>query len=199
MSSLDFSSMQLDAIKEVGNIGIGNAATALSTMINKKVDMAVPSVNIIPLKSLLESMYGKEVVIGTTVKALGDAPGNILFILKKDTASEIIETLTGMKDDDFGELGQSVLCEIGNIISCSYMNAISEFTNLVITASPPKLTFDTMHTLLKDNFEEAGQSGESVLDIETKFLQDSQEISGHFYFIPEPGALEKILNTLGMN
>jgi chemotaxis protein CheC len=199
MDSMNFSSMQLDALKEVGNIGAGNAATALSQLINKKVDMTVPAVNIVPFETIFSRIGGEELVIGVVVRVLGDTPGNILFIFEKEGALNLIESLTGQRDENFGEMGNSVLCEIGNIISSTFMNAIARFTNLLIMPSVPAVTYDMLGAILSTTFIESGQFDDSVLDIETEFLEADSKISGHFYYIPMPGSLEKILNALGVN
>lgn len=200
MSFLKFSPMQLDALKEVGNIGAGNAATALSQLLNKKVDMTVPAVNIVPFDEIFSRIGGEEIVVGVIVRVLGDTPGNILFIFDNETAFNIIELLTGMKDSTISEMGESVLCEVGNIISSSYMNAIARFTNLLIMPSVPAAACDMLGAILSTTFIEAGQFDEQVLDIETTFLNDdSSKINGHFYYVPMPGSLEKILNALGVN
>lgn len=191
-------SMQLDALREVGNIGVGNSATALSQLLNRKIDMTVPAVNLIPFDDVFAAIGGEDEVIGVIVRVLGDIPGNILFIFEREVALNLIEVLIGIKEDAFSEMGNSVLCEIGNIISSSYMNAIAKFTNLVITASVPAVTYDMLGAILSTTFIEAGQYDEMVLDIETNFLQDNSAISGHFYYIPMPGSLEKILNALGV-
>jgi chemotaxis protein CheC len=199
MSNLGFNALQLDALKEVGNIGAGNAATALSQLINRKVDMTVPAVNIVPFDDIFTRIGGEEVVVGVIVRVLGDTPGNILFIFDNNTAQNIIELLTGMKDDNFGEMGQSVLCEVGNIISGSYMNAIAKFTNLLIMPSVPAVTCDMLGAILSTTFIESGQFDDQVLDIETTFINEEEiDISGHFYYVPMPGSLEKILNALGI-
>lgn len=200
MGYLDMTPMQLDALREVGNIGAGNAATAMSQLLNKKIDMTVPAVNIVPFDEVFSGEGAERVVIGIIVRVLGDTPGNILFVLEKDTADEIIKALIGEESEQMTEMGSSVLCEIGNIIASSYMNSIAKFTNLVITPSVPAVSYDMLGAILSTTFIESGQFDEQVLDLETRFLQNKhEEISGHFYYIPMPGSLEKILNTLGVN
>jgi chemotaxis protein CheC len=199
MEHFKFNSFQLDALREVGNIGAGNAATALSQLIRKKVDMTVPAINIVPFESIFSRIGGEEEVIGIIVRVLGDTPGNILFIFEKDIALNLIKTLTGLEEQDLSEMGNSVLCEIGNIISSSFMNAIARFTNLLIMPSVPAVSNDMLGAILSTTFIESGQYDDSVLDIETMFLESGSRISGSFYYIPMPGSLEKILNSLGIN
>ncbi len=199
MDYSELSPIQLDVLQEVGNIGAGNAATSLSQLLNEKVDMTVPSVNIVPFDDIFSKIGVEEVVIGVIVRVLGDTPGNILFTLEKEVALKIISSLIGEEQEQITEIGSSALCEIGNIISSSYMNAIAKLTNLVLMPSVPAVTLDMMGAILSTTFIESGQFDEYVLDLETQFLQENQKISGHFYYIPMPGSLEKILNSLGIN
>ncbi|MBU3098594.1 MULTISPECIES: chemotaxis protein CheC [Clostridium] len=199
MDYSELTTMQLDVLQEVGNIGAGNAATALSELLNEKVDMSVPAVNIIPFDDIFSSIDVEVVVIGVVVRVLGDIPGNILFTLEKDVALRIISGLVGEQQEQITELGNSALCEIGNIISSSFMNAIAELTKLEVRPSVPAVALDMMAAILSTTFIESGQFDEYVLDLETNFLQENEKIRGHFYYIPMPGSLEKILNSLGVN
>lgn len=199
MDYSELNSIQLDVLQEVGNIGAGNAATALSELLNEKIDMTVPAVNIVPFDNIFSSVDVEEVVIGVIVRVLGDIPGNILFTLEKDAALKIISKLVGEQQEQITELGSSALCEIGNIISSSFMNAIAKLTNLEVRPSVPAVALDMMAAILSTTFIESGQFDEYVLDLETNFLKENQKIRGHFYYIPMPGSLEKILNSLGVN
>ncbi|MGH4125785.1 MAG: chemotaxis protein CheC [Clostridium sp.] len=199
MDYSELSAMQLDVLQEVGNIGAGNAATSLSELLNEKVDMTVPAVNIVPFDDIFAKNGVEEVVIGVIVRVLGDIPGNILFTLDKETAIKIISSLLREQQEEITEIGSSALCEIGNIIASSFMNAISKLTNLAIMPSVPAVAVDMMGAILSTTFIESGQFDEYVLDLETQFLQENHKVSGHFYYIPMPGSLEKILNSLGVN
>ncbi len=199
MEYSNFSALQLDALKEVSNIGAGNAATALSVMIGKKVDMTVPAVNIIKLDDIVQA-NGEVEVAGTVVRVFGDIAGNILLVFEKPTAENIIEKLVGSKQSPESEMGSSVLCEIANIISASYMNSISQLTNLAMAPSVPATSYDMLGAILTTTFIESNQYDEYILDIETVFLDDTEEnIGGHFYYIPMPGSLERILESIGIN
>ena len=199
MEYSDFSALQLDALKEVSNIGAGNAATALSMMIGKKVDMSVPAVNIIKLDDIVQE-NGEVEVAGTVVRVLGDIAGNILLVFKTSTAENVIEKLVGSHQSPESEMGSSVLCEIANIISASYMSSIAQLTNLAIAPSVPATSYDMLGAILTTSFIESNQYDEYILDIETVFLDDTEEnIGGHFYYIPMPGSLEKILKSIGIN
>lgn len=199
---MDYSSLsmiQLDALKEVSNIGAGNAATALSMLLNKKIDMSVPSVNVVRLEDVVEAT-GESEVSGIVVRVLGDIAGNILLVFEEDTVKKIIGKLIGSETDVNSEMGQSVLCEIANIISASYMNSIAQLTNLAIAPSVPAVAYDMLGAILTTTFIESNQYDEYILDIETIFLDDTEEnIGGHFYYIPMPGSLEKILKSIGIS
>lgn len=200
MSYSNFNPLQMDALREVGNIGAGNSATALSQLLNRKIDMTVPSINIVPFRDIFSRIGGEDLVVGIVVRVLGDTPGNILFVFDKETALGIIESLIGENTEQISEMGNSVLCEIGNIISGSYLNAIAKLTNLVIMPSVPAVATDMLGAILSTTFIESGQYDDFVLDIETEFKQGelSEKLGGHFYYIPMPGSLEKILNILGV-
>lgn len=199
MEYSNLSALQLDALKEVSNIGAGNAATALSMMIGKKVDMTVPAVNVVRLEDIVEE-NGECEVAGTVVRVLGDIAGNILLVFEKPTAENVIMKLVGSKQSPESDMGSSVLCEIANIISASYMNSISQLTNLAIAPSVPATSYDMLGAILTTTFIESNQYDEYILDIETVFLDDTEEnIGGHFYYIPMPGSLEKILKSIGIN
>ena len=188
---------QLDALREVFNIGSGNAATSLSYLLNKKIDMGVPSIKIVRLQDILES-YLTEEVVAVLVKVLGEAPGNILYAFNKNVAKEISKTLI-FNEDIFSEIGMSTVAEIGNIIASSYMNSIVSLTELKMMASVPAVTYDMFNSILVSTFIESGQYDEYILDIETLFKgENGCDIMGNFYYIPQPGSLENILKQLGM-
>lgn len=200
MDYAELSAFQLDALREVSNIGAGNAATALSQLLNKKVDMTVPSVNILDFSDIYKDLSEDQIVAAVLVKVLGDTPGNILFVFEKDIAFNIIDMLTGIKENDsLSEMGSSVLCEIGNIISAAYMNAIARLTNLSIMPSVPAVAYDMLSAILSATFVESAQYSESILEIETMLLGEGNDrIGGHFYYVPNPGSLDKILNSIGV-
>ncbi len=200
MEYSNLSALQLDALKEVSNIGAGNAATALSMMIGKKVDMTVPAVNVVRLEDIVEE-NGEFEVAGTVVRVLGDIAGNILLVFEKQVAENVIKKLVGSSQSPESEMGSSVLCEIANIISASYMNSIAQLTGLAIAPSVPATSYDMLGAILTTTFIESNQYDEYILDIETVFLDNDTEenIGGHFYYIPMPGSLEKILKSIGIN
>ncbi|MGL4849667.1 MAG: chemotaxis protein CheC [Clostridium sp.] len=194
-----FNSLELDAIKEVSNIGAGNAATSLSVILGHKVDMSVPSVNMIKFSEIYD-LDGEKEVYGIIVRVRGEILGNILIVFEKILAEKLIEKLTGKREENLTELGTSVLSEIGNIISAGYMNSISDFTGLKISPSVPGVAHDMLSAIVGTAILESEQYGEYILDIETIFKGEGEHDFGiDFYYIPAPGALEKILKKIGLN
>ena len=187
MDYRNLSSMQLDALREVFNIGSGNAATSLSFLLNRKIDMGIPNIKIVRLEEILENDLNNE-VIAVLVKVIGEAPGNILYAFDKHVAKDV-----------FSDIGMSAIAEIGNIIASSYMNSIVSFTGIKMIASVPAVTHDMFNAILTSTFIESGQYDDYILDIETLFKgHNGQDVLGHFYYIPQPGSLENILKQLGM-
>jgi len=191
--------LQIDAIQEVVSIGSGNAATALSRLLNMKIDMTVPIVDIMPFNDIFTGSGGDDIVICVIVRVLGDIPGSILFVFKKEEALYIIEMLTGKKEEYLTDYGFSVISEVGNIIASAFLNSINKFTGLKVTPSVPSVTYDMIGDILSNTFIESGQFEDTVLGIKTVFLQNTTKICGHFYYIPMPGSLKRILNKLGLN
>ncbi|GAB6167726.1 chemotaxis protein CheC [Clostridium carnis] len=198
MNYKNLTSLQLDALREVSNIGAGNSATSLSMLLGTKIDMSVPNLNIIAFSELFDN-YKENEVVAVLVKVQDDIPGSVLYVFETDVALNIISNLTGSKETTINEMGTSVMGEIGNIISSSFMNAIADFIKVKASASVPAVANDMLSAILVSTFVEAGQYEEYILDIETLFIgEDDSNIDGHFYYIPAPGSLEIILDSLGI-
>lgn len=199
MEYKNLTSFQLDALREVTNIGAGNSTTSLSMLLGTKIDMSVPNVNIIEFEELLNS-YKENEVVAVLVKVFDDIPGSILYVFEKDIALKMISKMISKDEAALTEMGVSAISEIGNIIASSFMNSIANFTNLKATVSVPAVANDMLSAILVTTFVETGQYQEYVLDIETLFIGYGEDkLEGHFYFVPAPGSLEKILEALGIN
>lgn len=197
---MGFTELQIDALKEIGNIGLGNAATAMSQILGKGIHISVPKVNFISLEDVFERIDEETVVYAVVARVLGEAPGNILFVLDTCTMMKIAKMLVGKQNgEDLNEIGYSALGEMGNIIFATYMSAIGQVTNLKLFPSVPAVAKDMLTAILSTTFIESGQFNDYVLDIETGFSQENEDLRGDFYFIPSPGSLEKILESLGLN
>lgn len=190
-----------DVLKEIGNIGAGNAMTALSQMLQCKVDMKVPQVKLLEFKELGAMMGGEEqLMIGVYLAVEGDVTGSIMFLLKQDSAKHLVnKIMMGMASEgpDFTEMELSAVKEVSNIITGAYLNSLSTLTNLVIYPSPPELTLDMAGAILSVPAIEFGTIGDQILLIQSQFY-DEVEIDGYFILIPDLESYQKILTSLGM-
>ncbi|MBP5306083.1 MAG: chemotaxis protein CheC [Lachnospiraceae bacterium] len=206
MSKLDLNdvgSVQFDVLKEIGNIGAGNATTALSQMINTKVDMQVPKVELLGFQELPDIVGGAEkIVVGILVNLEGDVDGMMMFMVDKVCAHNLVDILMGKKpsndDSDFDEISLSALQEIGNIIGGAYLNSLSSLTNLVITESIPYLSVDMAGAILSVPAIEFGKIGDKALLIQSRFLDDDMSVDGFFILIPTLESYDKIFGALGL-
>lgn len=193
---------KLDVLKEIGNIGAGNAATALSTLLNRPIDMAVPQVELLPFESVADAVGGAEqVVIAIYFRVEGDAPGHLFFMLECQPAKQLLSQLMNVQSQDeysFTDIETSALCEIGNILCGSYLSSLADFTSLSMSPTVPQLAIDMAGAVLNYGLIQYGQMGDSALLIDTKFLGGSEEIQGTFFFIPDPESYRKIFIALGV-
>lgn len=192
----------LDVLKEIGNIGAGNAATALAKMINKKVDMDVPKVNIMDFQQVPGMLGGEEVeVVGIVFKLSGDIEGTIMYLVESENAHTLIDLLMpGMRQGEFDEFSISALHEIGNILAGSYISSLSGLTNLTINMSVPSLTIDMAGAILSVPAIQFGLIGDKILIIENDFVEEmgSDSLQGYFFLIPDVDSYDALFGSLGI-
>lgn len=200
MDYKDLTELQLDALREVGNIGAGNAATALSQMIQRRIDMTVPEVDILKLEDMVTKIGTEEdMVIAVVLRIFGDIPGNVIFLLTMDSAYSLLEMLTGEEvSGGFNEYEISAMQEIGNILTGAYINSIVRLTDLAMVSSVPAISNDMLLSLMTTVFIESEQFEEHIISIEAKFSEGDRDIKGFFFYIPKPGSLEKLIQALGL-
>ncbi len=199
MNFLKLNEMELDALKEVFNVGAGNAATALSQMLNKKIDMDVPSFKFIDIEELNKKINLDNICVGVLVNVYGDLPGSFLILFEEDVAFDIIKQLTGTTDNSFNEISESVLAEIVNIILGAYMNAISKFTNLNMVPTVPAVAFDFAGAIITTTFIASIEESDKMLEIKTILKNDNNcNLVGDFYYLPSQNSLQKIFKSIGL-
>lgn len=197
----DLNNMQLDVLKELGNIGAGNAVTALSSLINQKVDMATPKVNILDFKDVANVLGGEErEVAAVLLNVTGDVNGIMMFVLDFPDAQRLVNLLMGMKktDDMLSEMQISALQEIGNIIAGAYLNSLAQLTNKKMIASVPYLAMDMAGAILSVPAIEFGKIGDTVLLIQTDFGDEVDKVQGYFIFVPDMDSINIVLGSLGV-
>lgn len=189
-----------DVLKELGNIGAGNATTALAQLINCRVDMNVPQVRLLSFPEVGELMGGEEqVMAGIYLKVEGDITGSIMFLLESGSARHLVSKLMGMEmpGEEFSEMEMSALKEIGNIITGAYLNSLSTITNLKIYPSVPDLKLDMAGAILSVPAIEFATLGDKILLIQTQFTDDIA-LDGYFILVPDLESYAKILRSLGI-
>ena len=192
----------VDVLREIGNVGAGNATTAIASMLGIKIDMNVPKVELLEAARLGSAICPEdEIIVGIFLEVQTDIEGSMMFLMKMDSARFLVNKLMGrdVEDEkDFDEMDLSALKEIGNIIAASYLNALSTMTNLVITPSNPYIAVDMAASILSVPAIQFGQFGDNALFIQTEFGDDVM-INGYFILMPEQNSYEKILTALGLS
>lgn len=195
-------SMQYDVLKEIGNIGAGNATTALSQMVNAKIDMRVPDVKLLGFQELPNMIGGAEnLIIGILFTLEGQLDGMMLFMMEQESAHHILNLIMG-KDlnsiTEFSEMDLSALCEIGNIIAGAYLSSISTLTNMFVGSSVPYMAIDMAGAILSVPAIEFGKVGDKAIVIKTEFWENDIEVSGYFVMIPTLESYGKMMASLGL-
>ena len=197
------SEMQIDVLREVGNIGAGNAATALSNMIGKNVNIEVPQIQIVDLSQLYQVLdQPEEITAATVVGIKGDAPGKMLMLFSAQSAKKLISFLIGQEPEDLtnlDEMGQSVLKEIGNIMCSSYIIALSNFTSLFLESDVPMLVVDMIGAIVAETSIQSAEEYDDVIMIENLLsIPDEGDVKGFMTMFPEGESLNKIFSKLGI-
>ena len=194
--------IQYDVLREIGNIGAGNATTALSQMLNQKMDMSVPKVALVPFNEISDVMGAEDqTVVGIMLGFEGDVEGMMMFLFDTRSAHHLVNTLM-MRDKedgveegaDFTDMDMSALNEIGNIVSGSYLTAISKLTNLKMISTVPEMTIDMIGALLSVPASEFGKYGDKLLLIQSQF-GELDFVNGYFLMIPELNSYDKLLES----
>lgn len=193
--------MYLDVLKEIGNIGAGNATTAISNMLNLKMDMSVPKVELMPVEKIGGAIGSEEqVVVGIMLGVETDVNGSMMFLMDMASAHKMVNLLMMRDvnyDNDFDEMDLSALKEIGNIIAGSYLSALSGLTNLTISPTVPYVSVDMAAAILSVPAIQFGLISDKALMIKTE-IGGENKIDGYFILMPDEDSFEKILASLGI-
>jgi chemotaxis protein CheC len=197
----DLEEAQLDALREVANIGAGHAATALSQMTDHRIMINVPRLQIARIDEVPGLIGNPEgVVAAVLMHVLGDLTGRTLLVLPRDSAMRLAEILLQRERGTlklFGELEQSALKEAGNILCAAYMNALSDFMGMMLLPSVPSLVMDLCAAVLTTVYGDLGNERDFVFSIETEFRMDNGEpVGGHFLLLPDIESLQVILKSI---
>ncbi|WP_339227730.1 chemotaxis protein CheC [Oceanobacillus sp. FSL K6-2867] len=207
MEFVQLTTIQKDVLREIGNIGAGNAATSLSALLNKKIEMNVPSVSIAGFDEIMELTGGSEnTIVCLLFRIQGEAPGTVYLIFTIEEAEYFVSELTN--DPDFSlfhseqenEMALSALQEIGNIVTGSYLTALSDFTSINMKPSVPYLGIDMAGAVLTVGLLELSQISDYAIVINTEISHDgtNKDIQGNFFLLPDPESFAKIFSALGI-
>jgi chemotaxis protein CheC len=203
-----FTSIHLDYLKEIGNIGAGNAATALSRLLNKKINMNIPKVQIVGFDEMVEMAGGAENVVASVfLRIEGEIPGSMFFVLPIGQATQFIKQMIGdmdfsFEEPPFNEMALSALQELGNILCGSYLTALSNFTNLSLYPSVPAIGIDMVGAMIGTGLIEYSQVSDYVIVIDAALnemvLKSSEIVNGHFFLLPDPNSFKTLFKALGV-
>lgn len=202
---LSLKPIQLDAIREVANIGAGHAATALSQMTGQTIMINVPQINVAAMEEVPPNIIGpEEPVAAVLMSMLGDLTGRTLLVFPMPTATRLAELLLRRphpEGTELSELEQSALKEAGNILCGAYMNALSEFMGLMLLPSPPSFAIDMSRAVLTTAYLQFGSDRDYVFCVETEFhMKESDEyLRGFFLLLPDVPSLRAILRAVGLD
>jgi chemotaxis protein CheC len=199
----ELNAMHLDVLKEIGNIGSGNAAGALSELIMKPTDITVPNVLLLDFNEAINFLGGADTVaIGMMVQLTDDLVGKVIYIIQHAFASTMTGMLFGAPIEDLttmDEMASSFISEVGNIMTASYVNAIASLTGMKIDISVPEMTVDMIGAILSVPAVEFAMTGANrVLFIDDGFLIEGSEVRSNLIFVPETKSLEILFEKLGV-
>src|SRR5437764_8878437 len=194
--------LQLDALREVANIGAGHAATALSQMIGGTIMISVPTINVSRLEEVPPQISApEEPVAAVLMHMLGDLTGRTLLVFPKPTAARLAELMLRRpagSSPELGEMEQSAIKEAGNILSGAYMNALSDFMGLMLLPSPPSLAIDMSTAVLTTAYLQFGGDHDYVFCVESEFFMKdlNEHLRGFFLLLPDAASLHAILRAV---
>lgn len=199
----DLTPIQMDVLQEVGNIGSGNAAAALSNLISKNVEIEMAKVKIVEFQEAIDQAGGAErVVAGVLSRMVGNIEGMILLFIDRNFINTVISSFSDKKVSNLLELREeeiSALSEIGNIMGGAYVSAIGTLTGIEAALEAPILQVDMVGALMSLPVVEFGEIDDKILYIDKQLSIDGQEMNAKLLMIPAIGSLEKIMKNLGLD
>ena len=193
--------IQLDALREVANIGAGHAATALSQMVGRTIMISVPTINVSRLEDMPPQVAAPdEPVAAVLMHMFGDLTGRTLLVFPRNTAIRLAGLLLRRDpgSGEFTEMEQSAIKEAGNILSSAYMNALSDFMGMMLLPSPPSLAIDMSTAVLTTAYLQFGTDRDYVFCVESEFYMTdvNEKLRGFFLLLPDPASLQAILRAV---
>ncbi|HOA42265.1 MAG: CheY-P-specific phosphatase CheC [Clostridiales Family XIII bacterium] len=201
----ELNEVHIDVLREIGNIGAGNAATALASILDERVEMSLPVVRITDFDTAINALGGAEAMtVGVLVNFYGEANGMIMFLMKMEDAQKILSILlqgfdTEEESEEMTELKLSAIKEIGNILGSSYINAIATLTGLQINLSVPYIAIDMAGAIMSVPIIEFGSVGDKIMFIEEVFSGRENDLRSNVIMFAQIETLKLIMERLGLN
>jgi chemotaxis protein CheC len=191
-----YSDLQLDALRELANIGSGNASTALSSMLGRSVDISVPAARVLPMAEATGAIGNPEAeATGVVLGVVGDMGAAVLLLFTPRDA----ELMCGMLGVEAGtEIGESALQEIGNIVGTSYINALAQMTGMSIEPTPPGVATDMLGAIVQSVLAAQSGAADMALLLDSELVVEDEDCSVSFLLVPEQGGVEQLLARLGL-
>jgi chemotaxis protein CheC len=195
--SAQFNEVQLDALRELANIGAGTASTALSQMLGRSIDLSVPDASVLPMADAVASIGDPEQEItGIVLGVEGDLPATVLMLLTPADAEKICAML-GLEPDS--ELAPSALAEIGNIVGTSYLNALVGMTGIDIEPTPPAIGSDMLGAIVESVLAVRAMSSDRTLLLDSSLIIEGEDCTISFLLVPDHGGAEELLARIGVS
>jgi chemotaxis protein CheC len=192
-----YTELQLDALRELANVGSGNASTALSGMLGRSVDISVPKAQALPFAEAVEAAGPAEQdITGIVLGIVGEMNGTVLLLVPPADADKICRML-GVEPDD--EYALSALGEIGNIVGTSYINALAAMTGMDIEPTPPATATDMLGALVASVLAGHAHAGDIALMLDSNLVVEGEDCSISFFLVPDQGGVEELLSRLGLS
>ncbi len=194
---MELDQIKEDILKEVANIGAGNAATAFSGMIGQEINMTVPKVELIEIQEL-PSITGdqEEYIACIMINFSGEISGKILLVVDMENVEKMLKLIFATDDLPGKEMQHSALNELGNILSGAYLKAINDFTDLDLDQSVPAMAYDMAGAVLSSSVIDYSQTEDFILLLETEFLAGEEKLELFYFFIPEKDSLDFLFKRL---
>jgi len=191
-----YTDTQLDALRELANIGSGKASGALSSMLGRSVDISVPSASVLPMAEAVGTIGDPEAeYTGIVLGVVGEMPASVLLLFTPKDA----ELMCGLLGVEAGtEIGVSALMEIGNIVGTSYINALAEMTGLEIEPAPPGAATDMLGAIVQSVLAERAGASDAALLLDSDLVVEHEDCSVSFLLVPDAGGVELMLGRLGL-
>ena len=196
---LEYSEEQLDIMKEISNIALGNSATSLSNLLNARINMSIPNVHIESISDFIEEIDDVE-VIGKILILKGDIEGSVLLLFDINTAKKMVKDIASgqlLFQDELDDIRISFIEEVCNIVGSTYIRNVADCLNLRIEIESSSLLYDSLTAILSYTLMEEEQFYDEILNINTdfKYELDTEMMNVYFYFVPRKGNLNKIFKT----